>query len=100
MNNAYFYFPEPKNEPVLSYAPGTPEREVLKKQLAVFQKNKLDIPMFIGGEEVRTGKRIELHPPHNLEQTLGYYHKGEKKQVEDAIKAALKAHEQLSATSW
>lgn len=100
MNNAYFYFPEPKNEPVLSYAPGTPEREVLKKQLAVFQKNKLDIPMFIGGEEVRTGKRIELHPPHNLEQTLGYYHKGEKKQVEDAIKAALKVHERWAATSW
>lgn len=100
MNNAYFYFPEPKNEPVLSYAPGTPERGALKKQLAAFQKDNVDIPMFIGGEEVRTGNKIALRPPHNLKQTLGYYHKGEKKQVEDAIKAALKAREQWAATSW
>lgn len=100
MNNAYFYFPEPKNEPVLSYAPGTSEREALKEQLTASLKNKADIPMFIGSEEVRTGKKVELHPPHNIEQTLGHYHKGEKKQVEDAIKAALKAREQWAATSW
>lgn len=100
MNNAYFYFPEPENEPVLDYAPGSAEREELKKQLTALKKTKADIPMYIGSEEVRTGKKISLHPPHDLSHTLGVYHKGEEKHVEQAIKAALKARTAWAETSW
>lgn len=100
MNNAYFYFPEPKNEPVLSYAPGSKERESLKKQLADLKRSKTDIPMYIGDEEVRSGNKVTLHPPHEISHTLGFYHKGEKKHVENAIKAALKARFQWAASSW
>lgn len=100
MNNGYFHFPQPKNEPVLNYAPGSPEREELKKQLAALKKTKTDIPMYIGSEEVRTGKKINLYPPHDLSHTLGFYHKGEKKHVEQAIKAAMDARDAWAATSW
>lgn len=100
MNNGYFYFPAPANEPVLSYGPGTPERDELKKQLTALKKAKADIPMYIGSEEVRTGEKVSLHPPHDLSHTLGFYHQGEKKHVEQAIRAALKAREDWAAMSW
>lgn len=100
MNNAYFYFPEPKNEPVLSYAPGTKERESLKKELAALKKVKADIPMYIGSEEVYTENKVAIHPPHELSFTLGYYSKGEKKHVENAVGAALKARAQWASTDW
>lgn len=100
MNNGYFYFPQPANEPVKNYAPGSAEREALKEQLAVLKKQKADIPMFIGGKKVRTDKKVALHPPHELSHTLGYYSKGDKKHVEQAIQAALKAHRSWSEMSW
>lgn len=100
MNNGYFYFPAPANEPVLSYAPGTPEREELKKQLRALKESRADIPMFIGGGEVRTDQTIVLRPPHDIAQELGVYHKGGQKQVEQAIQAALDARESWAATSW
>jgi 1-pyrroline-5-carboxylate dehydrogenase len=100
MNNGYFYFQEPENEPVLNYEPGSPEREELKKQLTALKKQEADIPMYIGREEVRTGKRIALHPPHELSRTLGYYHKGDKEHVKQAIKAALAARGPWAAMSW
>lgn len=100
MNNGYFYFPAPENEPVLSYAAGTPEREELKKQLSALKKTRADIPMYIGNEEIRTGKTITLHPPHDVSHVLGVYHKGEKKHVEQAIRAALKERDAWAAMSW
>jgi 1-pyrroline-5-carboxylate dehydrogenase len=100
MNNAYFYFPEPENESVLNYEPGSAEREALKKQLAICKKSKADIPMYIGGEEVRTGKKVSLHPPHELSHTLGFYHQGDSKHVQQAINAALKARDRWSRMSW
>lgn len=100
MNNGYFYFPQPANEPVKNYAPGSPEREALKEQLAAFKKKKADIPMFIGGKEVRTDEKIAIHPPHELSHILGYYSKGNKSHVEQAVQAALKAHKSWSEMSW
>ena len=100
MNNAYFDFAEPKNEPVLSYAPGSPERKSLYKTLADMKSKQRDIPMYINGQEVRTGKKVEIRPPHETAHLLGHFHMADEQHVHDAIDAALSARESWAATSW
>lgn len=100
MSLGTFSYPLPPNEPVLSYAPGSPERARLKATIADLKSQTLDIPMIIGGEEVRTGNKVALHPPHELSHTLGYYHKGDTSDVEAAIEAALAARASWAATPW
>lgn len=93
-------YPLPANEPVLSYAPGTPERAALKEALKECKKVKLDVPMYIGSEEVRTGQKTEIRPPHELKTLLGYYHKGSASHVKSAINAALRAKDKWAAMTW
>ncbi len=100
MPKGIFNVPKAVNEPVKSYAPGTPERTELKKQLELLRSQELDIPMFIGGEEVRTGNKKRIHPPHEIKHTLGYYHQGDETHVHMAIDAALKARKQWAELSW
>ena len=100
MSLGTFYYPMPVNEPVLSYAPGSSERKRLKAVLAELKKQELDIPMYIGAKEVRTNKKKAINPPHELTHTLGYFHAGEQKHVEQAIEAALEAREAWADTSW
>ena len=100
MNYGYFNYPMPVNEPVLGYAPGSPEKKLLKQVLAELKKTEADIPMYIGGKEVRTGKKSAIHPPHELKHTLGHFHAGEEKHVKQAIDTALSAREQWSSLSW
>ncbi len=100
MNNAYFDFAEPKNEPVLSYAPGSPERKSLYKTLADMKSKQRDIPMYINGQEVRTGKKVEIRPPHETAHLLGHFHVADEQHVHDAIDAALSARESWAATRW
>jgi 1-pyrroline-5-carboxylate dehydrogenase len=100
MNVGYFSYPIPVNEPVLQYAPGSPERAALKKTLAQLKKETIDIPMYIGGKEVRTGNTHAIHPPHEIAHTLGHFHAGEAQHVTQAINAAMKAHESWSQSSW
>lgn len=100
MSLGYFSYPLPANEPVLQYAPGSPERAALKKTLAELKKKEIDIPMFIGGKAVKTGKKVAIHPPHETSFTLGHFHAGEEKHVHQAIDAALKAKEAWAAMSW
>jgi 1-pyrroline-5-carboxylate dehydrogenase len=95
-----FSYPMPANEPVLSYVPGSPERKRLKEVLAELKKTEMDIPMYIGSKEVRTNKKMALHPPHEIRHTLGYYYAGEEKHVAQAVEAALAARESWSKTSW
>jgi 1-pyrroline-5-carboxylate dehydrogenase len=95
-----FSYPMPTNEPVLSYVPGSPERKRLKEVLGELKKTEMDIPMYIGGKEVRTNKKMALHPPHEIRHTLGYYHAGEEKHVTQAVEAALEARKSWSKTSW
>ncbi|GIV39844.1 MAG: 1-pyrroline-5-carboxylate dehydrogenase [Thermonema sp.] len=95
-----FTLPIPKNEPVLSYAPGTPERAALKEALRTLKSQELDIPMVIGGQEVRTGQVVRIAPPHELSHTLGHFHKGGKEEVEQAIRAALNAKEAWENMAW
>lgn len=100
MNNAYFDFAEPKNEPVLGYAPGSSERKALQKAIAEMKGKKHDIPMYIDGQEVRSGKQMELRPPHETAHLLGHFHASDAQHVHDAIDAALSARETWAATSW
>ncbi len=100
MPKGVYRLPEIKNEPVLSYAPGTHERETLKKTLAELNKGGLDIPMIIDGKEVRTNNTKEIRPPHNHKHLLGVYHQGDKSNVEMAIAAALKAKPAWEAMNW
>ena len=100
MSLGYFNYPAPANEPVLNYAPGSPERDRLKKTLAELKQTTLDVPMYIGGEEVRTGDTKTMHPPHETGHTLGQFHRGKEEHVTMAIDAAMKARESWANTSW
>jgi 1-pyrroline-5-carboxylate dehydrogenase len=100
MQLGYFSYPLPQNETVLNYAPGSPEREQIKQTIKTLKKDVVDVPMYIGGEEVRTGNKMEIRPPHELAHLLGYYHEGSATHVHQAIAAALKAKDSWSALSW
>src|SRR5579872_5895036 len=100
MSLGYFNYPAPGNEPVLNYGPGSKEKEALKKVLKELKGVEHDIPMYIGGKEVRTGKKIALRPPHEIAHTLGYFHEGDGGHVQQAIDAALQAKKGWEALSW
>lgn len=100
MDNILYSFERPKNEPVNSYAPGTPERDKLKKAINQLKKEKVDVPLIIGGKEVRTGDTGVLRMPHNHKHQLGVYHKASEKEVKQAIEASIKAHEEWSRMPW
>ena len=100
MNIGYFSYPMPVNEPVLNYAPGSNERALLKKVLSELKSKETDVPMYIGGEEVRTGKKVALHPPHEIAHTLGYYHAGNEEHAKQAIDAAMNAKEAWANMPW
>lgn len=100
MSTGFFHLPIPKNEPVLSYAPGSRERSALKKAIEEARQTKADIPMYIGGEEVRSGKKKAITPPHDHQHVLGHFHEGDKSHVEQAIQAAMNAKELWANLSW
>ncbi|MBO9571639.1 MAG: L-glutamate gamma-semialdehyde dehydrogenase [Chitinophagaceae bacterium] len=100
MNLGYFAYPMPQNEPVLNYAPGSKEKELLKKTLAELKSQKADIPMYIGGKEVRTNNTTEIRPPHEIIHVLGHFHNGDESHVKQAIDAALSARESWASLSW
>lgn len=100
MSKGIFKVPIPKNEPVLNYAPGSKERTELKAALAAARARQADIPMYIGGEEIRTENRKRISPPHDHQHVLGYFHQGDAIDVTQAIDAALAAKEAWSNLSW
>jgi 1-pyrroline-5-carboxylate dehydrogenase len=100
MSKGIFKVPVPFNEPVKSYAPGSPERKELQAMLKTLRSEEVDIPMYIGGKEVRSGNKIRLAPPHDHKHTLGYFHKSDKKHVKQAIDAALAAREKWESLPW
>lgn len=100
MQLGYFNYPLPANEPVLNYAPGSPERKALKEALTSLKKKTMDIPMYINGKAVRTGKTMAIHPPHETKHLLGQFHIGTKVHVEKAIESALKVRENWSNMTW
>ena len=100
MSENLLQVPKAINEPVLSYAPGSPERKALETAIKDARSKDIEIPMFIDGKEVKTGNLVTIHPPHDLQHTLGHYHKGDGNHVQMAIQAALKAKEKWAAMPW
>lgn len=91
MFNSVSNFPMPGNEPIYSYAPGSKERELLKSALAKYESQVIEIPLIIGGKEVKTGDLGVITEPHNHSKVLAKYHKAGEKEVQAAIDAALAA---------
>lgn len=100
MSNGLFNLERPQNEPTLDYRPGSVEREVLKKQLARMKETEIEIPLIIGGKEVRTGRTGKCIVPHDKNHVLATYHKAGEKEVEAAIEAALKAKQEWENMPW
>ena len=100
MNNTLFSFPKPENEPVLGYAPGSPERSKIREALNELYSTVTDIPAVIGGKEVRTGNTGTIVMPTENKHVLATYHKVGKKEVQKAIDAAMAAHAEWAATPW
>ncbi len=100
MDNAIFRFAKPDNEPVWAYAPGTPEKAGLKAALKQLSSEKWDIPLVIGGKEIRTGNTGEVVMPHDHHHVLATYQKAGEKEVQMAIDAAMKAHKDWSNLPW
>ena len=100
MSNAFFEVPVANNEPVLSYAPGSPEKIELKKEYARQLKKPVHVPMYIGGRKISTNKKVAMHPPHDKKHVLGHYSKGNKSHVKKAIEAALKAKPAWENMPW
>jgi 1-pyrroline-5-carboxylate dehydrogenase len=100
MNNAIYNFREPKNEPVLSYKPGSAERRLLEEELKFQKSQVIDIPLIIGGKEIRTGKTGKVVMPTDHGHVLATYHMATEKEVALAIKAALDAKCEWMTLSW
>jgi len=100
MNNAIFKYDFPKNEPILGYLPGSPERLALEAEIKKLSSEVMDIPLIIGGKEVRTGKTGKVVMPHDHQHVLANYHIAGEEEVKMAIEAALKAHEYWGTVSW
>jgi 1-pyrroline-5-carboxylate dehydrogenase len=100
MSNSTSKVPAAVNEPVKSYAPGSPEKIELEKTLQQLRSSVVDIPMTIGGKKVYTEQKVNMHPPHETSHLLGTFNKGSKEHVSKAIAAALEAKEQWENTPW
>jgi len=100
MSQEIFQVPVAVNEPVKSYAPGTLEKAELKKALDELMSKEVELPMIIDGKEVTSGKKVAIHPPHDLKHTLGYYYQGDEAHVKMAIDAALKAKKEWVKMDW
>ncbi len=100
MNDSIYFFENPANEPVKAYVKGSPERENLLKEVKRQSELQIEIPLIIGGKEIRTGDMGTVVMPHNHKHVLATYHKAGKKEVQMAIDAAMDAHKEWSKFSW
>ena len=98
MPKGFFNVPVAKNEPVKSYNPGSPERKELKSMIAEMRSKIVELPMCIGGKEVKSTNKIEMRPPHDFKHLLGYFYQGDESHVTQAIDAALAARSAWSAS--
>jgi len=100
MPKGIYRVPAARNEPIFPYAPGTPEKAALKQALTEMRSQQRDVPMYIGGEEVRTGDLVRMAPPHDHGHTLGHFHRGGAEHVKMAIDAALSAKSAWEDLAW
>jgi 1-pyrroline-5-carboxylate dehydrogenase len=100
MGKGFFNVPIAVNEPVMSYAPGSPEREAVLKAYKEMFNSQVDVPMYINGKDVSTGNTRTMSPPHDHKHVVGTYHLAEKKHVDEAIATALEARTAWANTPW
>ena len=100
MGKGFFQVPVAYNEPIKTFAPGSPEREAVLAQYKSYYHGTVDVPMYINGKEVRTGNTRNMTPPHDHKHVVGQYHIGEQKHVQEAIDTALEARTQWAAMPW
>ncbi|MDO7611354.1 MAG: L-glutamate gamma-semialdehyde dehydrogenase [Flavobacteriaceae bacterium] len=100
MGKGFFQVPVAYNEPIKTFAPGSPEREAVLAQYKSYYHGTVDVPMYINGKEVRTGNTRNMTPPHDHKHVVGQYHIGEQKHVQEAIETALEARTQWAAMPW
>ncbi len=100
MSNGFFSVPIAGNEPQHMYAPGSEERKALKQAIAEARAKEIEVPMYIGGKEVKSDKKVAIRPPHDHAHVLGYFYKGDQSHVTMAIDAALKARKKWGETPW
>ncbi|MBT8324986.1 MAG: L-glutamate gamma-semialdehyde dehydrogenase [Winogradskyella sp.] len=100
MGKGFFNVPIAVNEPVKSYAPGSPEREEVLKAYKSMIKETIDVPLFINGKDIKTGNTRTMSPPHDHKHVVGTYHLAEKTHIEEAISTALEARKEWSQMPW
>ncbi|MEM9830541.1 MAG: L-glutamate gamma-semialdehyde dehydrogenase [Bacteroidota bacterium] len=100
MSTGFYQVPTPTNEPIFSYAPGTAEREALQATLTALQSQQVEVPLYIGSEQITTNLKKVLSPPHNHQHILGHYYEGDASHVEQAINAALGAKYAWENMAW
>lgn len=100
MSTGFFNVPVATNEPIYSYAPGTPEREELQNMIAELSAKTIDAPMIIDGKEVRTDDRAPMTSPQNHQHVLGHYHRGNASHAKRAIESALMARDRWASMPW
>jgi len=98
--NGRISVPKPANEPVLSYGPGSPEKKLLKAKIAELRSQKLEIPLYVGGKEIRTGRLADCRCPHEHGHLLGRYHQAGPKEIILAVEAARRARRDWAAMPW
>ncbi|WP_299712266.1 L-glutamate gamma-semialdehyde dehydrogenase [uncultured Tenacibaculum sp.] len=100
MGKGFFNVPIAVNEPVKAYAPGSPERESVSAQYKTYFNGSVDVPMYIGSEEIRTGNTKNMTPPHDHQHVVGQYHVGDKTHAQKAIDTALEARTEWAQMPW
>lgn len=100
MGKGFFQVPVAYNEPIKSYAPGSPEREAVLAQYKSYYNGTVDVPMYINGKDVSTGNTRNMTPPHDHKHIVGQYHVGTEKHVQEAIDTALEARTKWAAMPW
>ena len=100
MDKGVFSVPKPHNEPVKSYAPGSPERAAVLAAYTQMYQESIEVPLYIDGQEVSTGQTQSMNPPHDHQHSLGVFHKAGEQEVDRAVNTALAAREQWAQTPW
>ncbi len=100
MGKGFFQVPTAINEPVKGYTPGSPEREDVLKQYKTFYQSKIEVPLYIGSDEITTGNTKPMSPPHEHQHVVGHYHTAEKSHVEAAISNCLESRKKWASLTW
>lgn len=100
MGKGFFNVPIAVNEPVKSYAPGSPERDAVLEAYKNMFNSKIDVPLYINGENIKTGNTRTMSPPHDHQHIVGTYHLAEQKNIDNAISTALEARKSWSKIPW